>query len=63
MKQAVFAVHWERQKGKMTKEGVTHVVTEDVKQAITLFAHQYPDRVIESIYKEGDDLILPGLPT
>ena len=60
MKEAIYEVLWSRRKGKTFKQGNTHVVAADCPQAVVLFAHQYPDREIESVYKAGNDFIIPG---
>ena len=60
MKEAIFEVFWHRQKGKMKKNGTTYVIHEDCQQAIEMFIQQYPDRVIQSVYRTGDDILQAG---
>ena len=62
MKNSIFSICWSRKKGKTQKNGTTYVVCETLSESSVLFMQQYSDRVIESIYKEGDDIIIPGLP-
>ena len=53
----LYVIYWTRQKGKMKKDGTTHAIAETIGQAMTLFVNTYPDREMESIHKEGDDIL------
>ncbi len=62
MKDKCYSISWERQKGKMLKDGTTHVIAESITGAIALFQHTYKEREITSIFIEGDEVLAAGTP-
>ena len=56
-----YQIYWvEKSKKRNAKSGSTVVIHETIMKAIARFQGEFhPDRVIESIYNEGDEVLLP----
>ncbi len=60
MKESVYEITWTRQKGKRKKNGTTHVISENITDALATFTQTYPEREADYIVKEGDDILIPN---
>ena len=60
-----FSINWIRTPDNTNDDkncGCTVVVADHIRQALEEFVDEYPERSIDSVYTEGEDVLVKGEP-